>query len=82
VRCKGSDRITSQSGAFLLFGHDAILDEKGSPDITVTRVSVADKASILNELDLLNINESTVFPYIENSARYIAQKYAFKDSRL
>ena len=72
-----NDRIYSQSGAFLLFGLDAILDEKGNPEMQVTRISVANKFSILKELDLLNINESTVFPYIENSAKYVAQKYAF-----
>jgi len=36
------------------------------------------KEAILRELDLLNINESTVFPYIENSAKYVAKKYEFK----
>ena len=77
---KSNDRISSQSGAFLLFGVDAVLDEKGTPEIQVSRISVANKASILRELDLLNINESTVFPYIENSAKYIAQKYAFSKS--
>jgi hypothetical protein len=75
---KSNNRISSQSGAFLLFGLDAVLDEKGTPKIEVTRIPIANKASILRELDLLNINESTVFPYIENSARYVAQKYAFK----
>jgi hypothetical protein len=74
---KSNDRIHSQSGAFLLFGLDAILDEKGTPEINVSRISVTNKAAILEELDLLNINESTVFPYIENSAKYVAQKYAF-----
>lgn len=77
---KSNNRISSQSGAFLLFGLDAVLDEKGTQDIQVARISVTNKASILKELDLLNINESTVFPYIENSARYVAQKYAFNNS--
>jgi len=77
---KSNDRIHSQSGAFLLFGLDAVLDEKGTPDIEVARISVSHKASILKELDHLNINESTVFPYIENSAKYVAQKYAFQAS--
>jgi hypothetical protein len=75
---KSNDRIHSQSGAFLLFGLDAVLDEKGTPEINVSRISVSNKAAILDELDLLNINESTVFPYIENSAKYVAQKYAFR----
>ena len=76
---KNNDRISSQSGAFLLFGIDAILDESGTSEIEVTRITVLNKLSILKELDLLNINESTVFPYIENSAKYVAQKYAFKN---
>ncbi|MGK0272328.1 MAG: hypothetical protein ACI88H_002997 [Cocleimonas sp.] len=74
---QSNDRISSQSGAFLLFGVDAVLDEEGSPEINVTRITVTNKASILKELDLLNINESTVFPYIENSAKYVAEKYKF-----
>lgn len=78
---KSNDRISSQSGAFLLFGLDAVLDEKGTPEIKVSRIAVANKVSILRELDLININESTVFPYIENSARYVAQKYEFRKAR-
>lgn len=77
---KSNARISSQSGAFLLFGIDAVLDEKGTPEMQVTRIAVANKASLLKELDLLNINESTVFPYIENSAKYVAQKFAFNNS--
>ncbi|WP_031485343.1 FRG domain-containing protein [Maridesulfovibrio frigidus] len=75
---KSNVRISSQSGAFLLFGNDAVFNENGTPDINVARIAVANKISILNELDILNINESTVFPYIENSAKYVAQKYKFK----
>ncbi|MDP6471554.1 MAG: FRG domain-containing protein [Pseudomonadales bacterium] len=77
---KSNDRISSQSGAFLLFGMDAVLDEQGNSDIRVQRISVSNKASILAELDHLNINESTVFPYIENSAKYVAQKYEFQST--
>lgn len=79
---KSNARIASQSGAFMLFGIDAVLDEKGTQDINVTRIYVTNKATIIRELDLLNINESTVFPYIENSAKYVAQKYAFNSSML
>lgn len=73
-----NNRISFQSGAFLLFGQDAVLDERGTPEIHVERIAVTDKANIRAQLDLLNINESTVFPYIENSARYVAQKYSFR----
>jgi hypothetical protein len=72
-----NDRITSQSGAFLLFGLDAVFDENGTTEIKVSRITVSNKASILKELDMLNINESTVFPYIENSAKHIASKFKF-----
>jgi hypothetical protein len=72
-----NDRISSQSGAFLLFGLDAVLDEKGTSDIEVSRIGVFNKSAILKELDDLNINERTVFPYIENSATYIAEKFKF-----
>lgn len=74
---QSNDRISSQSGAFLLYGIDAVMDEEGTPEIIVTRITVDNKAKILKELDLLNINESTVFPYIENSAKYVAEKYKF-----
>lgn len=73
-----NSRIAFQSGAFLLFGQDITLDEGGSPEISVQRIAVTNKAAILRQLDQLNINESTVFPYIENSAKYLAQKFAFR----
>ncbi|WP_430391676.1 FRG domain-containing protein [Dyella sp. 20L07] len=72
-----NDRIAVQSGAFLLFGEEAILEEEGSPQIEVSRITVKNKAAILDELDLLNINDRTVFPYIESSARYFANKLSF-----
>jgi hypothetical protein len=79
---KNNERITSQSGAFLLFGHEVIFDEKGTKEIKVSRITITNKKVLLKELDLLNINESTVFPYIENSARYIADKYKFDKTQM
>lgn len=38
-------------------------------------IKAENKGLILKQLDLLNINESTVFPYLENSAKYISQKF-------
>jgi hypothetical protein len=72
-----NNRITSQSGAFLLFGLDATLPEAGNADVAVDRITIkaSEKAKIIRELDSLNINESTVFPYIENSAKHIAKRY-------
>jgi len=79
VKTKRSNRrIVSQSGAFLLFGHDTALGEDGNDDVSVATISVNphEKEKILRELDELNINESTVFPYLENSAKYVATKYS------
>ena len=73
-----NSRISFQSGAFLLFGHDAVLDETGTDQIEVQRISVSNKKEVLEQLDQLNINESTVFPYIESSARYIAEKFRIR----
>lgn len=74
---RANSRIHSQSGAFLLFGHEAVMNEEGTEDITVKRITITNKQKILNELDALNINDSTVFPYIENTAKYIAKKFEF-----
>jgi hypothetical protein len=72
-----NSRITSQSGAFLLFGLGATLPEAGNDDLAVDRIAISavSKKKILDELDSLNINESTVFPYMENSAKYIAKRH-------
>ncbi|MGN7918589.1 FRG domain-containing protein [Lysobacter sp. 22409] len=75
-----NSRIAFQSGAFLLFGHDATLDEVGTPEISVQRIGVSNKRAVLKQLDQLNINESTVFPYIESSAKYIASKFQFRET--
>lgn len=71
---KNNERITSQSGVFLLFGLNASLEEIGNNFIQIKRIKIKNRKKILNELDLLNINESTVFPSIESSARYISFK--------
>jgi hypothetical protein len=71
-------RISSQSGVFLLFGLKAILGKNGNENIRIQRIKIRDKKKILDELDLLNINESTVFPDIESSARYISYKNKVK----
>ena len=75
---KSNSRISSQSGAFLLFGLDSTLNEDGTDFIQIKRYTITEKNDILSELDRLNINESTVFPYIENTAKYLTKKYEFK----
>ncbi len=73
-----NSRISFQSGAFLMFGHDATLPEEGSDDLKVLRIGISNKAEILSQLDRLNINERTVYPNIDNSAKYIAKRFALK----
>jgi len=71
-------RIGFQSGAFLMFGHDATLPEEGSDDLKALRIGIRNKAEILSQLDRLNINERTAYPNIDNSAKYIAKRFALK----
>lgn len=71
------ERIIAQSGSFLIFGLDteAISDNSHS-NFTVHKIRIKkdDKKTILDELDLLNINQRTVYPSMENSAKYIKNK--------
>lgn len=70
-----NQRISSQSGAFLLFGHEAVLPDTGyNDDIRVERIYVSNKKAILQELSRLNIKPSTIYPGIEETAREIARR--------
>lgn len=75
---KSNNRISSQSGAFFLFGDNAKLNEGGDDQYSIRRFTVTNKSQLLRELDIMNINESTVFPDVENTAKYFAKKYGFK----
>lgn len=68
-------RIASQSGAFLLFGNDAVLPENDIK-FPVQRIIIRNKIQIIKELARLNITEGTVYPGIEKSAIEIAKKYS------
>lgn len=75
-------RILSQAGAFLLFGLEPQLkDEPKGGDVwieNVYNISPKHKKDIIEQLDTLNINESTVFPNIESSANYLKEKFRTK----
>jgi len=78
VKTKMSNkRIAFQAGSFLLFGHDAQLPEAGSPEIEIERVAISasSKRKIMKELSQLNINVSTVYPLLDNSSKFTAEKY-------
>lgn len=71
------ERIIAQSGSFLIFGLDAeAISESDNANFTVHKIRIKkeDKKNILDELDLLNINQRTVYPSMENSAKYIKNK--------
>ncbi len=68
-------RIKSQSGAFLLFGHEAALPDAGQDGIEITRVTIKNKTHILNQLDRININATTVYPSIDQTAVHLRDQY-------
>ncbi|ULJ73008.1 FRG domain-containing protein [Rhizobium gallicum] len=70
-----NERITSQSGAFLLFGKDSVLPETGYSSLDVQRVTIRNKAGILAQLGKLNIKSSTIYPGIEKTTAEIARKH-------
>lgn len=64
-------RIKSQMGAFLIFGHEIMLQEEGQPGIGIARIQVTNKPKILKQLDAININASTVYPSISETAAHL-----------
>lgn len=70
-------RINSQSGAFLIYGEDAVLPETGHSEIQIRKfiISSSHKIKLMEQLARFGINESTVYPGIEKAAGEIAKKY-------
>lgn len=71
------ERIIAQSGSFLIFGLDAeAIPENGNANFSIYKIRIKqeDKKTILDELDLLNINQRTIYPSMENSAKYIKNR--------
>jgi hypothetical protein len=69
-------RILAQAGAFLLFGMTYDLDACPIDGIGVERIKINGrrKPTILEELDRMGVNASTMFPEIEKAALYIKNK--------
>jgi hypothetical protein len=74
------ERITSQSGAFLIFGKDATLPETGHSDLNIQRIIVTNKDAILSDLAKFNIKASTVYPGIEKAAADIKKTHLLPDT--
>lgn len=68
-------RIKSQSGAFLLFGHEATLPDAGHDEIEISRVTIRNKRHILDQLDRININATTVYPSIDQTAVHLRDQH-------
>lgn len=73
-----NNRIKSQSGAFLLFGHEALLPEWGNEGIEVSRVRIMEKAKILTQLNAININATTVYPSIEQTTVHLRDQHLMR----
>ncbi|WP_448207105.1 FRG domain-containing protein [Azospirillum sp. sgz302134] len=68
-------RIRSQSGAFLLFGHETESPDSGIEGIEISRIKITNKAHILKQLSSININETTVYPSIDRTTRDLKERY-------
>jgi FRG domain len=76
VKAKQTNRrIKSQSGAFLLFGHEATLPESGQEGIEISRITISNKQHILSQLNSININVTTVYPSIDRTAIHLKERY-------
>jgi hypothetical protein len=75
---KSNPRISAQSGAFLLYGmQDADTPADFGAGISHHEIKIngSKKSDILNQLDKIGINDSTMFPEIDKSAQHIRAKY-------
>ncbi|MEI7189559.1 FRG domain-containing protein [Dickeya dianthicola] len=78
-----NERMSSQSGAFLLFGNNAVFpdfisesDAGDMQEFKVERVVIKNKSNILDELARLNITDATVYQGMERTMRLIADKFS------
>lgn len=79
---KDNARIVKQDGMFILFGLREVNSSKDETSNIRVRIDnkillliCTDKRRIIEELDLIGINEASLFPEIENISNYIKEKY-------
>lgn len=78
---KDNNRIMKQDGAFILCGINPHPEKKINEELRLNCNNkmvvflIKNKQKILNELDLLSINKSTLFPEIDSVSEYIKNKY-------
>ncbi|GAA0302883.1 FRG domain-containing protein [Rhodovulum strictum] len=73
---RNNKRVLAQSGAFIIAGLLRSVGDESSRALEINRIRINSqhKDEILRDLDKLNINERTMFPEVENAARYITKK--------
>ena len=78
-----NERISSQSGAFLLFGNNAVFPDIAPDTLTdsphnfkIEKINIKHKGDILKDLAMLNITDATVYQGLERSMKLISDKYA------
>ncbi|MBS0849976.1 FRG domain-containing protein [Citrobacter sp. JGM124] len=81
-----NERISSQSGAFLLFGNNAVFPDLVSneipeiaQDFKVEKLIIKNKKQILNDLAKLNITEATVYQGMERTMKLIASRFSVSE---
>lgn len=82
---QNNNRIIKQSGVFLIFGIDGKKNLPAKiPDDWIINLELKgvdfeinnnSKDNIIEELNLLGINEATLFPELENQAKYLKKYY-------
>lgn len=79
---KDNNRIMKQDGAFIICGINYHPEKKINEELRfvhnekILLLLVTNKRKILEELDLLSVNKSTLFPEIDSVSDYIKAKYS------
>lgn len=78
---KDNNRMIKQDGAFIICGINNSIEKTINNELRLEKGGkkvlffVSEKKKILKELDLLSINESSLFPEIDHVSKYITSKY-------
>jgi len=75
-----NERISSQSGAFLIFGNNAVYpdlvsDSDTEQEFKIEKIIIKNKHSIIKELARLNITDATVYQGMERTMKLISEKF-------
>ena len=79
---KDNNRIIKQDGAFIICGVNNTIEKIINNELRLEKSGkkvlffVNNKEEIIKELDLLSINESSLFPEIDHVSKYITTKYS------